>query len=159
MTGTSLLVGPENAFGSWQFPAEFTNRGPADKQVSSTFSVYDPGTRPALVTVAPPGSVGRVSAALSAVVPVGGIVDFATPIGARGFAPGAVSVSAGGGVPIVVVRVSTWTGDRSVVEAALRHLGHLRSSRRSGSYPERCRPRKSPTISMFANPGSERANS
>ena len=154
VTGTSLLVGPEDAFGSWQFPAEFTNRGPAEKQVSSTFSVYDPGTRSTLVTVAPPGRSG-VSAALSAVVPAGGVVDFATPVGARGFAPGAVSVSAGGGVPIVVVRVSTRTGDPAVVE--LSATSGTSGPREEWLISGAVQTSKVSDTLMFANPGSERS--
>ena len=88
-------------------------------------------------------------------MPAGGVVDFATPVGARGFAPGAVSVSAGGGVPIVVVRVSTRTGDPAVVE--LSATSGTSGPREEWLAPERCRPRKSPTTLMFANPGSERS--
>ena len=61
------------------------------------FSVYNPGSRPVPVSVAPPGAAGAV-AALSEDVPAEGIVEFETPItpgtrlGAR-----SVVVSAGGG--------------------------------------------------------------
>ena len=68
------------------------------------FSVYDPGTKPLSVSVAPPASPARV-AALTEDVPAGGIVEFETPItpgtrlGAR-----SVVVSALKARPIVVAR-------------------------------------------------------
>ena len=101
-TGTSLLVGPDRGLARWAFTDLQSRIG-----VSSTFSVYDPGSKPILVTVAPPGPGGLV-AALTENVPAGGIVDFATPI-APGTRLGAKSVVvfAGRGAAIVVARLTT----------------------------------------------------
>jgi len=102
VTGSSLLVGPEHGLGRWAFAA-----GPSTRGVVSTFSVYDPGTRPVLVSVAPPGQAGE-AAALTADVPAGGIVDFATPIDpGGGTGPGSVVISAHGQASIVAARLTT----------------------------------------------------
>ncbi len=109
--GSSLLVGPDRGLGRWAFPALQSSRG-----VASTFSVYNPGRRPVLVSVAPPGRAGIV-AALTEDVPAGGIVDFATPVtGRSGFGTGSVVVSAQEGKPIVVARLTTRYSTR-VLEA------------------------------------------
>jgi len=101
LTGVSLLVGPDRALARWSFTALQSRTG-----VTSMFSVYDPGTKPLSVSVAPPGRSGRV-AALTEDVPAGGIVEFETPItpgtrlGAR-----SVVVSSTQGAPIVVARIT-----------------------------------------------------
>ncbi|MGA3351581.1 MAG: hypothetical protein ABSD85_00130 [Acidimicrobiales bacterium] len=109
--GTSLLVGPDRAIGQWAFTALQSRIG-----VASMFSVYDPGTRQVSVSVAPPGRSGIV-AALTEDVPAGGIVEFATPI-APGTRLGAnsVVVSAQGGTPIVVARLTTRERARTLEE-------------------------------------------
>ncbi len=102
VTGSSLLVGPDRGLRQWAFAAVQSRKG-----VASTFSVYDPGTRSVSVSVAPPGRAGIV-AALTEDVPAGGIVDFATPVTAgSGLTAGSVVVSAQGGTPIVVGRLTT----------------------------------------------------
>jgi hypothetical protein len=110
LIGTSLLVGPEYGLGHWSFAL-----GPSSRRISSTFSVFNPGSRSVLVSVAPPGRTGA-AAALSAEVPGGGVVDFATPIGVGGAAPGTVTVSAHGNAPIVVARLSTRIGEAALEE-------------------------------------------
>jgi hypothetical protein len=110
LIGTSLLVGPESGLGRWSFLVE-----PSSERVSSTFSVFNPGAKSVLVSVAPPGRAGA-SAALTAEVPAGGVVDFATPIGARGSGPGTVTVSAHDGEPVVVARLSTRIGRGTLEE-------------------------------------------
>ena len=100
--GSSLLVGPDRGLSHWAFAALQSKKG-----VASTFSVYNPGKRPVSVSVAPPGRAGIV-AALTEDVPAGGIVDFATPVtGTSGLGTGSVVVSAKGGRPIVVARLTT----------------------------------------------------
>ncbi|MGD0874238.1 MAG: hypothetical protein ABSA14_04520 [Acidimicrobiales bacterium] len=100
--GSSLLVGPDRGLSHWAFAALQSKKG-----VASTFSVYNPGKRPVSVSVAPPGRAGIV-AALTEDVPAGGIVDFATPVtGTSGLGTGSVVVSAKGGMPIVVARLTT----------------------------------------------------
>jgi len=102
VTGSSLLVGPDRGFRQWAFAAVQSRKG-----VASTFSVYDPGTRSVSVSVAPPGRAGIVDA-LSQDVPAGGIVEFASPVTARsGPGAGSVVISAQGGKPIVVARLTT----------------------------------------------------
>ena len=110
LTGTSLLVGPESGLGRWSFLVE-----PSSERVSSTFSVFNPGAKSVLVSVAPPGRAGA-AAALTAEVPAGGVVDFATPIGARGSGPGTVTVSAQDNEPVVVARLSTRVGRGTLEE-------------------------------------------
>ena len=105
-----MLVGPEYGLGHWSFAL-----GPSSRRISSTFSVFNPGSRSVLVSVAPPGRTGA-AAALSAEVPGGGVVDFATPIGVGGAAPGTVTVSAHGNAPIVVARLSTRIGEAALEE-------------------------------------------
>jgi len=101
-TGSSLLVGPDRGLPQWDFTALQSRIG-----VSSMFSVYDPGRRPVLVSVAPPGRAGLV-AALTENVPAGGIVDFATPIvpGTR-LGAKSVVVLAGRGATVIVARLTT----------------------------------------------------
>jgi hypothetical protein len=102
VTGSSLLVGPERGFRRWAFAAMQSRRG-----VASTFSVYDPGTKPVSVSVAPPGRAG-IAAALTEDVPAGGIVDFATPVtDISGQGTGSVVISAQQATPIVVARLTT----------------------------------------------------
>ena len=102
VTGSSLLVGPDHGRGRWSFAAMQSSRG-----VASTYSVYNPGSKPVAVSVAPPGRAG-VAAALSEVVPAGGIVDFATPVtGKSGLGTGSVVISAQKEMPVVVARVTT----------------------------------------------------
>jgi hypothetical protein len=109
VTGSSLLVGPDRGLGRWAFPALQSPRG-----VASTFSVYNPGKQPVVVSAAPPGRAGIV-AALTEDVPAGGIVDFATPVtGRSGFGTGSVVVSAQTGKPIVVARLTTRYSTRSL---------------------------------------------
>jgi hypothetical protein len=100
--GSSLLVGPARGLSHWAFAAMQSRKG-----VASTFSVYNPGKRPVSVSVAPPGRAGIV-AALTEDVPAGGIVDFATPVtGKSGLGTGSVVISAKGGMPVVVARLTT----------------------------------------------------
>ena len=102
VTGSSLLVGPDRGRRQWAFASMQSRKG-----VASTFSVYNPGTRPVSVSVAPPGRAGIV-AALTEVVPGGGIVDFATPVtGKSGLGTGSVVISAQGPTPVVVARLTT----------------------------------------------------
>jgi hypothetical protein len=102
VSGSSLLVGPDHGRGRWSFVAMQSNRG-----VASTYSVYNPGSKPVAVSVAPPGPAG-IAAALSEVVPAGGIVDFATPVtGRSGLGTASVVISAQKGMPIVVARLTT----------------------------------------------------
>jgi hypothetical protein len=109
--GASLLVGPDRALRQWSFTALQSRIG-----VASMFSVYDPGTKPVSVSVAPPGHGGRV-AALSEDVPAGGIVDFQTPI-APGTRLGAKSVviTAATGSLVLVARVTARQRSRSLEE-------------------------------------------
>jgi len=102
VTGSSLLVGPDRGLGRWYFAAMQSSRG-----VASTYSVYNPGSKPVLVSVAPPGPEG-VKAALTEDVPAGGIVQFATPVtGTSGLQTASVVISAQQGRPIVVARLTT----------------------------------------------------
>ena len=102
VTGSSLLVGPDDGRGRWSFASMQSKRG-----VASTYSVYNPSAKPVTVSVAPPGRAG-IAAALSEVVPAGGIVDFATPVtGKSGLGTAAVVISAQKGMPIVVARLTT----------------------------------------------------
>jgi hypothetical protein len=102
VTGSSLLVGPDRGRRQWAFASMQSRKG-----VASTFSVYNPGTRSVSVSVAPPGRAGIV-AALTEVVPGGGIVDFATPVtGKSGLGTGSVVISAQGPTPVVVARLTT----------------------------------------------------
>jgi hypothetical protein len=102
LTGSSLLVGPGRGLSQWAFATRQSRSG-----VTSMFSVYDPGSRSVLVSVAPPGRSARV-AALSEQVPAGGIVDFATPIvPGAGLGMGSVTISAQKGADIVVARLTT----------------------------------------------------
>ncbi len=110
VTGSSLLVGPESGLPLWSFGAA-TQRG-----TSSTFSAYNPGTRPVTASIAPPGRAGA-AAALTAEIPAGGVVEFPTPVPSRGGRPGSVVVSARGGAAIVVVRLTTSTVGHRAVEA------------------------------------------
>jgi hypothetical protein len=100
--GNSLIVGSDQAVSQWVFTALQSRVG-----VASTFSVYDPGSKPVLVSVAPPGRTGAV-AALSEEIPAGGIVNFETPIepGTR-LGASSVVVSAQSGRHIVVARLTT----------------------------------------------------
>jgi len=108
ITGSSLLVGPDRGRGRWAFAA-----GLSTKWASDTFSVYDPGASSVSVTVAPPGRAGMTSA-LTAEVPAGGVVDFATPITPEGhIGSGSVTVSARGAA-IVAARVTTRSGHRGL---------------------------------------------
>ncbi len=102
VTGSSLLVGPDSGCRRWSFAAMQSRRG-----VASTFSVFNPTTRPVPVTVAPPGPLGK-GAALSEEVRAGGVVEFAMPVtGKSGLGTGSVVISADNGAPIVVARVTT----------------------------------------------------
>ncbi|MGD0983553.1 MAG: DUF5719 family protein [Acidimicrobiales bacterium] len=114
VTGSSLLVGPDHGLGRWSFAAVQSSKG-----VASTYSVYNPGARPVVVSVAPPGRAG-IAAALTEDVPAGGIVDFATPVtGRSGLGTASVVVSAQRGAPIVVARLTTRykTHDLEAVDA------------------------------------------
>jgi hypothetical protein len=111
VTGSSLLVGPDRGLRQWAFVGVQSRRG-----VASTFSVYDPGRRSVSVSVAPPGRAGIV-AALTEDVPAGGIVEFATPVTARsGLGAGSVVISAQGGTPVVVARLTTRYETRALEE-------------------------------------------
>ncbi len=67
------------------------------------------------MSVAPPGRAGT-AAALTAEVPAGGVVDFATPIPPEGRAPGSVTISSESGAPIVAARVTTRSSKRALEE-------------------------------------------
>jgi hypothetical protein len=108
--GGSLLIGPDRPLGQWSLTALQSRLG-----VASMFSVYDPGTKPVSVSVAPPGQAGRV-AALTEDVPAGGIVEFQTPI-APGTRLGAKSVIVtAAGSAVVVARVTARQRSHSLEE-------------------------------------------
>lgn len=101
-TGGSLLVGPGRGFGAWVFAG-----GPEGRGATTTYDVFNPGSKAVMVSVAPPGRSGA-AAALTADVAPGGVVDFATPVApGRRLLPGPVTISAVGAMPVVAARVTT----------------------------------------------------
>jgi hypothetical protein len=117
--GSSLLVGPSRGFAKWSFLARQSSGG-----MNSTYVVFNPGDRPVLVSVAPPGQSEK-TAAITAEVPAGGIVEVATPVIVGGKIPvGSVVVSARWNAPIVVARVTT--------RLRTRHLEELQATAGTG---------------------------
>jgi hypothetical protein len=149
LVGSSLLVGPSKALRQWAFTALQSRIG-----VATMFSVYDPGSKPVSVSVAPPGPSGKV-AALTEEVPAGGVVDFATPItpGTR-LSAKSVVVSAEGGA-VVVLRLTT--RQRSRVLQELNATSGTAGPRAEWVLPGAMVNRSTDDVVTLANPGGRTA--